>query len=109
VGAVVAGALTGVDALGGIPITVETSQRSSGGNLSYQFGKVTVITKEAMQALSQSPGISSLAVSGASGYDVLTNGKLSDFIIRKGGEKGGHGSCSGTFDDPKCGIGPGNP
>jgi hypothetical protein len=70
---------------------------------------VTVITKEAMQALSQSPGISSLAVSGASGYDVLTNGKLSDFIIRKGGEKGGHGSCSGTFDDPKCGIGPGNP
>ena len=109
VGAAVAGTLTTIDALGGITITYGgTPPTSSGSN--YDFGPTyTIFGAKTGQELTQNPIISSLAVSVASSYDVLTNGRLSDFILRKAGEKGGHGSCSGTFSESNCGIGPGTP
>jgi hypothetical protein len=113
VGAAVAGAFTTIDYLGGIELGFGEvkglpgqSPDSQAINLDALFG---TISKSTVQSLSRTPWVSSLAVSGASSYDVLTNGRLSDFILGKAGEKGGSISCSGTFGDPNCGIGPGTP
>ena len=108
VGAAITGAFTTVDALGGIALKYGgTPPTSQGGQLvaasNYDFGPmITILDAKATQALTRSPLFSSLAVSGASGYDVLSNGQLS----KKAGEKGGNINCSIEFGgDSGCGFG----
>jgi len=111
VGAAVATVFAGVDYAGGFSIdkiSVELPALGSPSNpeanhtidLAKVFGGVSAKT---VQALSKSPLISGLAVSGISGGDVLTSGKIYNYALRELARKGGH--CTYGNEGPECGIG----
>lgn len=111
VGAAVATILAGIDYAGGFAIdkiSVKLPDFGSPPNpevnhvidLAKVFGGLSAKT---VQALSESPLISGLAVSGASGGDVLTGGVLSNYALGELGKKGGH--CTYGSDGVECGLG----
>jgi hypothetical protein len=63
------------------------------------------IEASTVQAVAQNPLIAGLAVSGASGADVLTGGSISSYALGKLGEKGGN--CSYGSGGFKCRVGTG--
>ena len=108
VGAAVAGAFTTIDYLGGIELGIGEvkglpgqSPESQAINLDALTGTVSPST---VQSLSRTPWVSSLAVSGASSFDVLSNGRLTGLALQKIGNKGGN--CSIEFEgESGCGLG----
>jgi hypothetical protein len=109
----VAGVIAGIDYAGGFAINkfeVEVPPLGSPPNpeVNHTIDLVKLIggVKAAtIQALAQNPLIASLAVSGASGADVLTGGSISSFALGKLGEKGGN--CSYGSGGFKCRAGTG--
>lgn len=106
IGAAVAGAFTTIDYLGGVELSLPKIKEINGmaeGSEPIDLSKIPLIgsiSRPTVQALSRNPWLSSLAVSGASSYDVLSNGKLSGLALRRGG------NCSIKFGgETNCGFG----
>ncbi len=80
VGATVAGVLAGIDAYGGFEFSYGGKPPESERFLGFQYGsRITILDAGPIKALAGDPFVSSLAVSGASGYDVLSKGQLQNF------------------------------
>lgn len=111
VGAAVAAVFAGVDYAGGFSIDKISVELPSLGsppnpevNHAIDLAKVLGgVSAKTVQALSKSPLISGLAVSGISGGDVLTSGRLYNYALTELARKGGH--CTYGNEGPECGIG----